>query len=512
MSSSIIRGKYVICKVTGRHDAEVIDDGAVFQRDGAIVDMGSYPQLASRHQADEILGSTDHVVLPGFVNSHHHVGLTPLQMGSLDHPLELWWVTRIGARDVDLYLDTLYSAFEMIESGVTTVQHIHGSVAGGLERCVEAAGRVLRAYDEIGMRVSYSFEVRDQNGIAYEADEEFLGHLPRNIVPAMASRLAEQRMPLEDHFLLFEELYRQHNHLDRVRIQLAPANLHPCSDRALEMSREYAERFDVPMHLHLLESPLQKRYAERRTGTTALAHLNALGLLGPRTTIGHGVWLTAGDIELAAETGTHVCHNCSSNLRLGSGMAPLNHFEKCGVRVAIGIDEAGINDDRDMLQEMRLVLKSHREPGIDDAVPTSEQVLRMATEHGARTTPFGATIGTLQPGKAADMVLMKWNQIARPYLDPHISVVDAVLNRAKTTGVDTVLVGGTPILREGRIVSVDKEQVLKDLAASLRVPLTERERQRRELSRQLYEPVKRYWKAYLDGETRDPFYRLNSRT
>ena len=150
MPSSIVRGRKIVCRVTGRHEADVIDDGAVFQRDGTIVDVGSFADVSARHQADEVLGSCDHVVVPGFVNAHHHVGLTPLQLGSLDQPLELWWITRIGARDVDPYLDTLYSAFEMIESGVTTVQHIHGMVAAEPERCVEAARRVLKAYDDLG--------------------------------------------------------------------------------------------------------------------------------------------------------------------------------------------------------------------------------------------------------------------------------------------------------------------------------------------------------------------------
>ena len=100
-------------------------------------------------------------------------------------------------------------------------------------------------------------------------------------------------------------------------------------------------------------------------------YLEDLGLLGPQMTLGHGVWLTEADIERVAETGTMICHNASSNLRLRSGMAPFNHWAARGVRVAIGLDEAGINDDRDMLQEMRLVLRLHRVPGMEDAVPTS---------------------------------------------------------------------------------------------------------------------------------------------
>jgi cytosine/adenosine deaminase-related metal-dependent hydrolase len=126
MASSLIRGKYVIVKVESRVDARVITDGAVFQRDGVVVEVGPYAELQARHRPDEVLGSAEHVVVPGFVNGHHHVGLTPLRLGSPDHPLELWFASRMTARDVDPYLDTLYSAFEMLESGITTVQHLHG--------------------------------------------------------------------------------------------------------------------------------------------------------------------------------------------------------------------------------------------------------------------------------------------------------------------------------------------------------------------------------------------------
>src|SRR5919106_7082666 len=126
MPSSLIRGKYVICKVTSRTEARVIEDGAVFQRDGTIIDIGPYADLAPKYQPDEVLGSGEHVVMPGFVNSHHHVGLTPFQLGSPAYPLELWFASRMAARDVPPYLDALYSAFEMIESGITTVQHLHG--------------------------------------------------------------------------------------------------------------------------------------------------------------------------------------------------------------------------------------------------------------------------------------------------------------------------------------------------------------------------------------------------
>jgi cytosine/adenosine deaminase-related metal-dependent hydrolase len=132
--------------------------------------------------------------------------------------------------------------------------------------------------------------------------------------------------------------------------------------------------------MHLVETAYQKEYARRRGGGTEVEYLDRFGLLGPNMTLGHGVWLNEKDIDRLSETGTCICHNCSSNFRLRSGVAPLNRFEARGINTAIGLDEAGINDDRDMLQELRLVLRAHRVPGMgDDEVPGMGQVLRMAT-------------------------------------------------------------------------------------------------------------------------------------
>jgi urease alpha subunit len=148
---------------------------------------------------------------------------------------------------------------------------------------------------------------------------------------------------------------------------------------------------------------------------------------------------------------------------------------------------------------------------MDDGVPTSHEVFRMATEHGALTTGFAGAIGTLEPGKAADLVLVRWTQIAYPYLDPDVSLVDAVVHRAKTAGVDTVLVAGEPVLREGRITRVNKDEVLEALAASLRVPLSPEEEQRRRLARDVFPHVQRFYDGWLDEAARDPFYRPSSR-
>jgi cytosine/adenosine deaminase-related metal-dependent hydrolase len=142
MPSSIIRPRTIVTEPADRRHWHRIDDGAVLQHDGVIAEIGAAAELIAKHPEIPVLGSGHQVMLPGLVNAHHHIGLTPVQLGSPDMPLELWFVTRLVARRVDLYLDTLCSPFEMIASGITTVQHLHGWLPGrGSKRSKPAPAR-----------------------------------------------------------------------------------------------------------------------------------------------------------------------------------------------------------------------------------------------------------------------------------------------------------------------------------------------------------------------------------
>ena len=513
MTISLIRSRALITHLIDRDTCNEVPDGAVLQEDGTITAVGTYTDLARAHPGVPVIGTGQEILLPGFVNGHHHVGLTPVQLGSPDMPLELWFVTRMVARNVNPYLDALYSAFEMIASGVTTVQHIHGWAPGGLRDVEARADELIRAYGDIGMRVSYCYAVRDQNRLVYRRDQDFVASLPPELRGPMQRWYDRFQLSLDDHVALFESLHGRHQGKARAKIQLAPANLHWCSDDALTALAETSRRHNVPLHMHLVETAYQKEYARRRGGGgTAVDYLDRFGLLGPLMTLGHGTWLNERDIARLAETGTCVCHNCSSNFRLRSGVAPLNALEAAGIVTAIGMDEAGINDDRDMLQEMRMVLRAHRVPGMaDNVVPTAAQVLRMATVGGAATTPFGDRIGTLAPGKAADMVLLDWEQIAFPYLDEAMPLLDAVIQRAKTVGVRTVICDGEVIYTEGRFTKVDRGAALRALHDDLSRALADDEVERRNLSKALLPHVKAFYEGYCDADQHIPFYRPSSR-
>ena len=147
----------------------------------------------------------------------------------------------------------------------------------------------------------------------------------------------------------------------------------------------------------------------------------------------------------------------------------------------------------------------------DEDVPSAGQVLRMATVGGAATTPYGSHIGTLAVGKAADLVLLDWDKLAYPYLDPETSVLDAVLQRAKSDGVDLVMVAGEVVYESGRFTRVDRDAALRELHESLQHALKDDEIERRELSKALLPHVRRFYAGYFDPETHLPYYRSSSR-
>src|SRR5712691_9359683 len=161
-------------------------------------------------------------------------------------PLELWFVTRLVMRNVNLYLDTLYSAFEMIASGVTTVQHLHGRIPGKLDQVDRGCDEAIRAYQDVRMRVSYSYAVRDQNRLVYQRDEDFVASLPSELRGPTQRWYDRFRLSLDDCIALFEGLHVRHNEKSRVKIQLAPANLHWCSDDALRRLSDTARKYGVP--------------------------------------------------------------------------------------------------------------------------------------------------------------------------------------------------------------------------------------------------------------------------
>jgi cytosine/adenosine deaminase-related metal-dependent hydrolase len=512
MPSSLIRGKYVVSRAgADAESSNMITDGAVFQRDGVIEDVGPYETLKSRYAADEEIGGPGYIVIPGLVNAHHHGrGVTPLQMGTCDDSLETWILAGWGRRPYDLYLMILYTALRMIESGTTTIMYNHARTpVAGLE---DDIAQVMRAFQDAGMRVAFSVYYIHQNRLVYSSDEQFLASLPSDLADGLRRYLAANSISADDYFALFESTYRKYgaDPSGKVRVLLSPANVQWDSDDFLQQTKEYAARYNTGIHMHLVETFYQKEYGLRTWGKTPVAHLNDLEFLGPELSCAHAVWLTADDIELLAQSGATVCHNASSNLRLKSGIAPVNNMLSRGVNVAMGTDSHAINDDDDMVQEMRLVSKLHRQPGIGAPAINSYQVLSMATANAAAPTFFHDQIGALEKGRRADLALLDLSAIEEPYLEPDISPVDALLYRGKARDVDTVIINGEVMLQGGRSTRVNKAEVVKELKDRFSRPLEPSALEARQMVRQLLPYVERFYESWQVVDS-PPHYQHNSR-
>lgn len=504
-AGTVLVGLDVDGRMQQRHDV------AIWVHEGKIAQIGPMAAVGGNAGGLPRYGSPQMIAMPGLVNSHHHFGLTPLMMGVPFAPLELWLPQFRMMRGVGPQLDTLYSAIEMLESGTTTVHHIQSGLGGKPESWDSQVDPVLDAYGEIGMRAGFSFMMRDRNVLSYRDDAEVLATLPPPLRAWLEPRISAARTPTEDHMNFFRASRAkwQGNAPNHVRHNLAPANLHWLTDPSLELIFSTARDAGVNVHMHLVETERQAEFARERYGRSAVAHLHHLGLLGGNVTFGHGNWMNREDLDILAECGCGICHNASSGLRLGSGIAPVNEMRQRGIRVAMGIDQSNIADDRDMLLEMKLAWALHRNSGLWNDRPDAGAILQMASEHGARTAGFGGFTGRLEPGQQADIVLMDRDAVARPYLDRDTPIVEAVLHRGSKDAVRQVLVGGRLVVDGGRVTQIDRDGVMGEIKARLEAPESAGEAEARSMVKAVQPYLEAFHRAHSPAAGYRP-YRYNA--
>lgn len=510
--ATLVRGRHVLVKASGREGATVIEDGALLVSDGRIARVGRHEDLRGVEHAT-VLGSDEHLVMPGLVNGHFHVGMTPFRLGAADGPLELWGLQRLGRRRLDPYLDHLYGALGMIRSGTTTAQVLHYGARGSPPLTVEGAKHVIRAYERAGMRIAYGMSVVDQNGLVGSAsggDEAFAEALPPDLAARFRALVSAQYQSVEEFVPKFESMLAETDSGRPIRLLLTPSSVERCSDRLLREVARLSSEHAAYVHIHIQETRYQRSYAEAKWGVSPIRHLQEIGLVGSRVTCGHGVWMTDADIEILAETGTRVCHNPSSNLRLHSGIAPVARLLERGVSVALGTDEQGLNDDHDMFQEMRLAWTLHRLPGVGQRAPTASEILEMATVGGMAGTPFAADVGTLEEGMRADLILLRMDAFTSPYVDPAVPLPDLIVRRARATDVETVMIDGRVVLRDRRHSDLDIAEVEAMIREALAEPPPPEELELRRLAQAL-EPHLLRFLAREGGSAGSPHYRYNLR-
>lgn len=285
------------------------------------------------------------------------------------------------------------------------------------------------------------------------------------------------------------------------------------TDELLRQVRRAADDLGAPIHVHAVQSIFQKAYGLKRFKKTFIAHLNDIGFLGPGLVIGHCVWPTEADIELLAQTDTAVTHHPSCNLRVRNGVSPAFEMLKAGVLVGLGLDGKSINDDDDFIQEMKVCYLLHRLPSLelDSEHMTSRQVFRMATLNSARLLGFGAQLGRLEAGRWADLILLDYEAMSAPYVDPAHDPIDVVLYRATRRHVNTVMVAGRVVVEGGQVLTLDEAQIGARLAAAASRPRSEAEKGLVEALDELKRHVKAFYQGWPAKMETAPFFALNSR-
>ena len=466
--TTVVRGRWV---VTGAGDDDpVIDDGAVAVDGGRIAAVGAWAELHTQYPDADILGSADAVVLPGLINAHHHsAGLSTLQEGGWDDLLEPWILAHARRRPRDGYLDVLLSAARQLRSGVTCVVDMH-SDGGTADAFADRARRKLAAYDEAGLRVAFAIGLSTQSHIVAGAGEDarFVAALP----PETRGH-AETLMPAagdigEDaYFAIMDDLHAAHAGHPRIDLWFGPPGPQWVSDGFMQRIAERAAALDTGVQTHVDESLYEKLHGLRFYGQPTVCHLRDLGVLSPRFSIAHGVWLTETEIDVLAETGAALSRNPSSNLRLRAGIAPLNALLGNRVTVGLGMDGTTLNDDEDMFTEMRLAMRLHRAPLLGAPAPQPGRVFHMATGGGAALLRKATVLGRLSPGYAADIVVAGSARLTEPWLAPGVDARDLALMRLGAGDVETVLVGGEVVFRDGRPTRFDADAAARALAEQL---------------------------------------------
>lgn len=468
-NSTLVRGRWI---VTGSAEGDpVLNDAAVRVENETIVEVGDWKTLRGRHPDATTLGSERFAIMPGMVNAHHHSnGVSAIQQGIRDRLLESWLLSLSLGRRLSPRTATLLSAARLLRTGVTSVVDVH-SDRGTPESYAANARDALAAYDDAGIRVAFAAGLMTQCFLVAGAgeDEKFLARLPDEDIRSFAARRLPppDNLDEDDYFGIIDDLWRSYRRHERINVWYAPPGPQWVSDTFMQRIAEQAEARDTGVQTHVSESFYEMLHGPLCYGKPTVRHLFDLGVLGPRFSIAHGVWLTEPEIELMAETGAAVSHNPSSNLRLRAGIAPLNAMLARGVIVGLGMDGTTINDDEDYFDEMRLAMRLHRTPRFDGPAPEPVRILEMATAGGARLLRKEGTLGAIMAGGAADLVLVDLDRVTWPWVAPEADPRELLLMRAGAGDVDTVLVGGEVVLRDGRPTRFDLEEVGREAAAML---------------------------------------------
>ncbi len=404
----------------------------------------------------EELDATGHIVLPGLINAHTHAHNNLLKGSAdnwtLEEQLNHGPALNGNRTPEEQYISAAIGAIEMLKTGCTAAYDLFMALPAPTDEGAEA---VIRAYIDVGLRAVVAPAVADM--VFYQTVPDLLDLLPLDLRRTVESIEAA---PTEGLLRLTENVIRCWNGSagGRIRVAVAPTIPGQCSDDFLTGCLRLVRDYGVGLHTHLGESKVQAIYGFRRWGKTLVGHLADLGLLGPGFVGAHGVWLTEEDIRELAGAGAAVAHNPASNLKLGSGIAPIREMLDRGLALGLGTDGSMSSDNQNMFEAMRFaaLVNKVRFPHQQDRWVGSRTVWEMATSGGARVLGMADDIGAVAPGRKADLVLMRADSV---FLRPLNQALNALVYAETGADVTTVLVDGRVIMDQGRVLTVDEARL-----------------------------------------------------
>ena len=406
-------------------DNPLIENGAVAIKGDCIVKVGPAHALALEFQAKKVIDACGGIIMPGLINTHTHAAMTCFRGLADDLPLMTWLHDYIFPAEAKLTYETVYqgtllACAEMILSGTTTFCDMY---------LFEAA--VAQAAKDAGMRAVVGEVIYDFPSPNYGPVEEGLKY-----VEALIQKWQDD--PL-------------------ITIAVEPHSAYLCSPELLKKAKILADQHGVPMVIHLSESAHEVAQVKEKYGKTPVEHLAAIQFLSPNLIADHCVVLTQQDIATLKAFDVKVAHNPESNMKLASGIAPVPELLKHGITVGIGTDGCASNNNLDLLQEMDTLAKLHKVHLLDPTVMDAPTVVRMATIDGAKVLGLENRIGSLEPGKKADIIVI---DIRRPHLTPMYHVSSHLVYAVSGHDVMTVIVNGRVLMEDRVLTTLDVDAVI----------------------------------------------------
>ena len=421
----IIRNGWLL---TMAPDSRVIKKGAVAVRGDSIVAAGPQDVLGARYKPWKTIDACGGIIMPGLVNAHTHAAMTCFRGLADDLPLMTWLNEYIFPAEAKLTSDAVYqgallACAEMILSGTTTFCDMY-----------LFEDSVARAAKEAGMRAVVGEVLYDFPSPNYGPMEEGLKY-----TEALIDRWRDD--PL-------------------INIAVEPHSAYLCSPDLLKRVKAIADRNGVPVVIHLSESEKEVDQIRGKYGKTPVEHLAEIGFLNPGVIAAHCVALSKNDIRLLREFGVKVAHNPESNMKLASGISPVPELLKYGITVGIGTDGCASNNNLDLLQEMDTAAKLHKVNRLDPTVMDAPTVVRMATFDGARVLGLQDLIGSLEPGKKADIIVIDTRQ---PHLTPMYDVYSHLVYAVSGHDVVTSIVNGKVLMENRVLTTLDQDAVIESV-------------------------------------------------